>query len=52
MRPFSFRAHRSAKLGLSPVITVAMPIIESQIDTKSAEFQSNAAHMRGVVDDL
>src|SRR5215469_9646679 len=29
-----------------------MPVIESQIDTKSAEFQANAAHVRSVVDDL
>src|SRR5262249_50784917 len=29
-----------------------MPVIESQIDTKSPEFQANAKHMRGVVDDL
>jgi len=29
-----------------------MPAIESQIDTKSPEFQANAAQMRSVVDDL
>ena len=29
-----------------------MPVIESQIDPRSAEFQANAAQLRGVVDDL
>ena len=29
-----------------------MPIIESQIDLRSADFQSNAAHLRAAVDDL
>jgi 3-methylcrotonyl-CoA carboxylase beta subunit len=29
-----------------------MPRIESQIDTRSAEFEANAAHLRHVVDDL
>jgi 3-methylcrotonyl-CoA carboxylase beta subunit len=29
-----------------------MPVIESQIDTRSPEFQANAAQLRAVVDDL
>ena len=29
-----------------------MPVIESQIDTRSAEFQANAAQLRTLVDDL
>jgi 3-methylcrotonyl-CoA carboxylase beta subunit len=29
-----------------------MPAIKTQIDTRSAEFQANAAHLRGLVDDL
>src|SRR5579864_3171896 len=29
-----------------------MPVIESQIDIRSPEFQTNAAHMRATVDDL
>ena len=29
-----------------------MPVIESQIDSRSTEFQANAAHMRATVDDL
>src|SRR3984957_1724875 len=29
-----------------------MPVIESQIDSRSTEFQTNAAHMRATVDDL
>jgi 3-methylcrotonyl-CoA carboxylase beta subunit len=29
-----------------------MPVIESQIDSRSTEFQTNAAHIRATVDDL
>jgi 3-methylcrotonyl-CoA carboxylase beta subunit len=29
-----------------------MPAIKSQIDTRSPDFQANAAHLRGLVDDL
>ena len=29
-----------------------MPVIESQIDSRSPEFQANAAQLRGVVEDL
>ncbi len=29
-----------------------MPVIESHLDTRSAEFQTYSAHMRGLVDDL
>jgi acetyl-CoA carboxylase carboxyltransferase component len=29
-----------------------MPVIESKLDSRSPEFQTNAAQLRGVVDDL